>query len=102
MSEWNEENIREHMFTEVEVRVSYRPERWRKAVLIGFDMESSFPYKVRGDGHTKMRLIKPEIESLKITVEESTCAYELNGGGGRMDLMIAKHNALVDLVEGKL
>jgi hypothetical protein len=59
ITEWNEETIREHMFTEVEVKDI--GDYWTRAKLDGFRSGALAPFNANGSSWVYMRLItKPK------------------------------------------
>ena len=63
-TEWNEENIREHLFTEVELSNNSRA--WCKIKLDGYRKNSTHPFITGDQGWARMRLItKPKKRLMK-------------------------------------
>ena len=58
-TEWNEENIKEHLFTVVDV--SDNGIDWARTKLEGFRSKATYPFVAEGSGWVHMRLItKPK------------------------------------------
>ena len=71
-TEWNEENIHEHIFTGVEVRDRDDDSHWRRAILRGFISPDKTPHPfVIGPGHAfrYMRLIPKPTKRLMKPIE---------------------------------
>jgi len=66
-TEWTEETIREHMFTEVEV--SDIGNLWSKHRLDGFWTKTSYPFLANGTSWQYMRLI-PKPKKRLMTIKE--------------------------------
>ena len=66
-TEWNEDNIREHMFTEVEV--SDYIGHWTRAKIDGFREGSASPFLSNGESWISMRLITKPTKRLMKPIE---------------------------------
>ena len=66
-TEWTEETIREHMFTEVEV--SDGGEIWLKHRLDGFWTRTSYPFLANGTSWRHMRLMPKTVMRLMKPIE---------------------------------
>jgi len=63
-TEWNEENIKEHLFTVVDV--SDNGIDWARTKLEGFRSKATYPFVAEGSGWVHMRLItKPKKRLMK-------------------------------------
>ena len=67
ITEWNEETIREHMFTEVEVKDI--GDYWTRAKLDGFRSGALAPFNANGSSWVYMRLI-PKPKKRLMTIKE--------------------------------
>jgi hypothetical protein len=67
ITEWNEETIREHMFTEVEVKDI--GDYWTRAKLDGFRSGALAPFNANGSSWVYMRLITKPKKRLMTTKE---------------------------------
>jgi len=66
-TEWNEETIREHLFTEVEVKDV--GEFWTRTKLEGFRSKSTYPFVAGGSGWLHMRIIPKPAKRLMKPIE---------------------------------
>ena len=81
-TEWTEETIREHLFTEVEVRDRDDESPWRRATLRGFlSLDKTDHVFVVGTGHgfEYMRLIpKPKIAKIESAWQDAELRADKN------------------------
>ena len=83
-TEWNEDNIREHLFTVVDV--SDNGIDWARTKLEGFRSKATYPFVAEGSGWVHMRLItKPKMRLMttkelwgKTLVSHNGCLVTVN------------------------
>jgi len=66
-TEWNEENIKEHLFTVVDV--SDNGIDWARTKLEGFRSKATYPFVAEGSGWVRMRLIPKKTKRLMKPIE---------------------------------
>jgi len=91
MSEWNEQTIRPHLFTEVEV--SDDRGSWEKHKLYGFDSDRD-PFIAGGTRWRHMRPLQPIPTEAELFLEKwkgKKITWPLRGGGYWVPFRAAKH-----------
>ena len=98
-TEWNEDNIREHLFTVVDV--SDNGIDWARTKLEGFRSKATYPFVAEGSGWVHMRLITKPKKRL-MTIKELWGKTLMNECGSMMTICNSCDGNVVDSVDGEI